>query len=261
MKRGDLTSQITDRCRVVDVELGPQPVSTIESPGSRARDSMRRGLPIVCIFALVQAQAKPAVSIRLDERCLTCVSKQLRGGAASYERNPSYQQAPTLGDVDRDGNYVATATFRSPLQRQRPPPLTRAIVDFFRDLNEYCPTLYRGTLLSALLYALWQFPPSSIFSKTLRNHFVTSSYNVRRKRYHALVLSAFSHAEFRHLALNMYAFFTFGRSVKQTLASQGVELWPFVVTAAVFGNLAFLLFDKGRGGSCIGLSGVTRELF
>lgn len=59
----------------------------------------------------------------------------------------------------------------------------------------------------------------------------------------------------------MYAYLTFGSSVKQILASQGISsLWVFVISAAIVGNIVFLLFDKGRGGSCVGLSGVTLAL-
>jgi len=192
--------------------------------------------------------------------CLSTRINKLRGGSPYYESNPNYQNAPTLGDVDKDGFYHAT--FQSPLQHnQRPPPLTQAISSYFAELHRYSPTLFNGTMASILLFFAWQFPTSSFVAKILRNHFVTSSYNVlRKRRYHALILSAFSHASFRHIALNMYAFVTFGRSVKQVLASHGLDLWPFVVSAAIFGNLIFLLFDGVQGGSCVGLSGVTLAL-
>jgi len=87
---------------------------------------------------------------------------------------------------------------------------------------------------------------------------------VRTRRYHALILSAFSHASFRHIAMNLYGFLTFGRSVKQILLQNNGGggglvlggLCSFVIMAAVFGNLTFLAFDGGQG-SCVGLSGVT----
>jgi len=86
---------------------------------------------------------------------------------------------------------------------------------------------------------------------------------VRERRYHALILSAFSHASFRHIAMNLYGFLTFGRSVKQILLRNGGGglggLCTFVIMAAVFGNLTFLAFDGGQG-SCVGLSGVTLAL-
>ena len=194
--------------------------------------------------------------------CLACIHK-LRGGAPPpYEPNPSYnhKNAPTLADVDKNGFYHTTTAFQSPLQ-QKPPPLTQLIGNYFAELHKFSPTLFNGTLASLLLFLTWQFPTSSIVTKILRNHFVCSHYNlVKKRRYHTLVLAAFSHASFRHLALNMYAFVTFGGSVKQILTNHGVNLWPFVLTSAIFANIVFLLFDKGQGGSCIGLSGVTLAL-
>lgn len=192
-------------------------------------------------------------------KCLACIN-QLRGGAPSYESNPNYQHsAPMLGDVDKDGFYRA-ATFQSPLAPQRPPPLTELVKSFFAELHRFSPTLFNGTIASIALFVLWQLPTSSSVSKLLRNHFMCSQYNiVRKRRYHALVTAAFSHSSFHHIAVNMYAFVTFGRSVKQILARNGIPLGAFVLSAAVFGNLVFLAFDGGQG-SCVGLSGVTLAL-
>lgn len=205
---------------------------------------------------------------------LECITK-LRGGTTStspyyYEANPRYQDSPrTLGDVTKDGFYHAK--FPSPLQSYRyqqqqqqcPPSLIQAISNYFGELHRFSPTLFNGFITSILLYILWQFQSSSskLLMQMLRNHFVCSRYNVvRKRRYHALLLSAFSHASFHHIAVNMYAYVTFGRSVKQLLASHGLPLWIFVVSAALFGNIVFLLFDRGGGGSCVGLSGVTLAL-
>jgi membrane associated rhomboid family serine protease len=143
--------------------------------------------------------------------------------------------------------------------------MIQSIVTYFDQLHHFSPTLFNGFISSTLLYFLWQFQSSSttvLMQKILRNHFMCSHYNVvRKRRYHALLLSAFSHASFHHIAVNMYAYLTFGSSVKQILASQGISsLWVFVISAAIVGNIVFLLFDKGRGGSCVGLSGVTLAL-
>lgn len=190
--------------------------------------------------------------------CLACINK-LRGGDPSYESNPNYQNSPTLADLDKDGFYHTTS-LQNNNQRQRPPPLTQLIRNYFAELYKYSPTLFNGTIASLILFLVWQFPSSSYVSKILRNHFVTSQYNViQKKRYHALILSAFSHASFHHIAVNMYAYLTFGRSVKPVLARHGIALWAFVLSAAIVGNLAFLVFDKGHG-SCVGLSGVTLAL-
>ncbi|KAL7488701.1 hypothetical protein ACHAW6_014300 [Cyclotella cf. meneghiniana] len=188
---------------------------------------------------------------------------QLRGGGTSslYEHNPNYQHAAavTLGDVDNNGYYQPSATFRIPSNNRRPPPITTLIRDYFTSLRNFSPTLSYGTYTSLLLFILWQFPTARI-SKLLQAHFVCSRSNIRQRRYHALFTSAFSHASFHHLAVNLYAFLTFGPSVKQVLASQGVPLGIFVLSAAVFGSLAFLALDSRGTGSCIGLSGVTLAL-
>ncbi|KAL7524162.1 hypothetical protein ACHAXR_000462, partial [Thalassiosira sp. AJA248-18] len=236
-----------------------------------SRDLPRRLVVPSCSFILLliissatiaATSARPfiissaSVNSNRDNSCLVCINK-IRGGSAPYESNPSYQNSPTLGEVDKDGFYHAS--FQSPL-KQRPPPFTQLIGNYFADLHKVSPTLFNGTVGSLLLFLAWQFPTTSFVSTVLRNHFVCSHYSViRKRRYHALILSAFSHASFGHIAVNMFAFLTFGRSVKQVMASHGLALWPFVFSAAIFGNLFFLLFDKGQG-SCIGLSGVTLAL-
>jgi rhomboid-like protein len=48
--------------------------------------------------------------------------------------------------------------------------------------------------------------------------------------------------------------------VANILAAQSVELWPFVVSAALFSSMTFLALDRRGMGSCIGLSGVTLAL-
>ncbi|KAL7449584.1 hypothetical protein ACHAWC_002235 [Mediolabrus comicus] len=182
----------------------------------------------------------------------------VRGGASYYESNPNYHGTPpsssyTLGDLDEQGAYYRTSTLN-----HSPKPL---ITNYFASLRQFSPTLFYGTTSSLFFFLLWQFQSSShLISKILRNHFVCSHYNVmKKKRFHAAFLSAFSHASLHHLVVNLYAFSMFGRSVKQTLANQGVDLWPFVFAAAIFSSLTFLVLDRGDG-SCIGLSGVTLAL-
>ena len=190
---------------------------------------------------------------------------RVRGGASYYEANPNYSAPPTLGDLDEQGAYRA-AYPSSTLHysyHQRPRPFTQVLRNYFDSLHQFSPTLFYGTSTSLFFFILWQFQSTShSVAKILHNHFVCSQYNVvEKKRLHAALFSAFSHASLQHLAVNLYAYSTFGRSVKQTLAIQGVDdLWPFVVSAALFASLTFLLIDSGRGGSCMGLSGVTLAL-
>lgn len=185
---------------------------------------------------------------------------QLRGGNL-YEPNPTYQHAsPTLGDVDNNGHYYQSTTFGAPINNRRPPPITKLIREYFASLHDVSPTLSYGTYASLILFVLWQFSTTAQASKVLQNHFVCSKRNIRQWRYHTLLTSAFSHASFHHLAVNLYAFLTFGPSVARILASQSMKLWPFVLSAALFGSLTFLALDSRGMGSCIGLSGVTLAL-
>ena len=230
--------------------------------------STRIGLGRLLSFLLhIAIVALSSASIHRDglrRRRINSINS-IRGGGAYVENNPNHSyssSASTLGDLDDRGIYrgaSAPSTLQY-TQHHRPPPITQAIRNYFTSLHQFSPTLFHGTTTSLLFFILWQFQSSShAINKVLRNHFVCSRYNImKKKRCHALFLSTFSHASFQHLAVNLYAFSTFGRSVKQTLANQGVELWPFVLSASIFASLTFLAADKG-GGSC-GLSGVTLAL-
>jgi rhomboid-like protein len=183
---------------------------------------------------------------------------KLRGGHI-FEQNPTYQSSPTLGDVDTNGYYKSTS-FAIPNNR-KPPPITKLIYDYFSSLYKFSPTLSYGTYTSLILFVLWQFTSTSHqMNQVLQRHFVCNRRNIKQRRYHTLFTSSFSHASLHHLAVNLYAFLSFGPSVANVLSAQSVDLWPFVVSAALFGSLTFLALDKRGMGSCIGLSGVTLAL-
>lgn len=182
---------------------------------------------------------------------------KLRGGSI-YEQNPTYQTSPTLGDVDNDG-YYRSSSFAIPNNR-KPPPITKLIYDYFSSLNKFSPILSYGTYSSLILFALWQFTSIRQINQALQRHFVCNHHNIKQRRYHTLFTSSISHASFHHLAVNLYAFLSFGPSVANILAAQSVELWPFVVSAALFSSMTFLALDRRGMGSCIGLSGVTLAL-
>ena len=174
----------------------------------------------------------------------------VRGGSY-YESNPNYEHAPTLADIDSP----------IPIRRvsQKPPSITKLFYAYLDELKRFSPAIYRGTLSSVLIFALWQFPASTGVPTALNNHFVCSSRNLRRRRFHTVITSAFSHASLQHLALNLYGFQSFGRSVKTTLSVYDISLGSFICAAAFFSSGVFLLLDRvrGTGGSCFGLSGVT----
>lgn len=179
--------------------------------------------------------------------CLGCINT-LRGGY--YENNPNFDGAPTLGNVSNDGFYHTPFPNNN---NRRPSPLTQVINDYLISLRNYSPTLFNGVATSIVVFIMWQLPSPTI-TKILRNHFTSSHYNIiRKKRYHALVTSAFSHSSLSHLAVNMYAYIMFGRAIKPVLDRQGVALWVFVLSSAIFSDITSLAL----GSSGLGLSGVT----
>jgi len=183
----------------------------------------------------------------ISSSCLGCINT-LRGGY--YENNPNYDGAPTLGNVSNDGFYHTPFPNNN---NRRPAPLTQVINDYLISLRNYSPTLFNGVATSIAVFIMWQLPSTTI-TKILRNHFTSSHYNIiRKKRYHALITSAFSHSSLSHLAVNMYAYIMFGRAIKPVLDRQGVALWVFVLSSAICSDITSLAL----GSSGLGLSGVT----
>jgi rhomboid-like protein len=189
------------------------------------------------------------------------------------ETNPNYRgnfnRPITLGDLEKDryisrptdGDDSSLVSFQNSNQRYSnastsPQSITSIIQEFFANLHRLSPTLHYGTLVSLGLFCAWQIPA---LSQILQNHFICSRANVLyRKRFHAVFLSTVSHASFRHLAMNLYGWVTFGTSVTRVLQRNRLDLRFFVLGAAIVSSAAFLVLSKHGG--CIGLSGVTLAL-
>jgi len=176
----------------------------------------------------------------------------VRGG--SYQHEPNSHAPMTLADIDS-----RTTIPYQQVSHQKFPSITKLFCAYLEELKRFSPAIYWGTLSSAFIFVLWQLPPSTGVPTALNNHFVCSSQNLRRRRFHTVITSSVSHASLQHLALNLYAFHSFGRSVKTALSVYGISLGSFICAAAVFSSGVFLLIDRVRGsrGSCFGLSGVT----
>ena len=197
------------------------------------------------------------------------VFSTLRGGAAGLiEYNPNYVDAnpnrfmpPTLGEIEDDdirrplnGNdfsYQRRSNVKQPLK-----PLPQLLKEFALRVNKKSPSLSYGMFTCILLFLVFRVPS---FAYILRDHFVCSSFNLRKQRYHTLLTSAVTHTTIMHLLINMYAFYIFGNAVQPTLRANNFSLGVYCIVSAIFANIFFLLTSP-KGGSCIGLSGVTLSL-
>uniref|UniRef100_A0A7S3PV97 Peptidase S54 rhomboid domain-containing protein n=1 Tax=Chaetoceros debilis TaxID=122233 RepID=A0A7S3PV97_9STRA len=188
-----------------------------------------------------------------------------RGG--NYERNPNYYDpnpnqfmSPTLGEMEDSQIYRPQQQQQYQQQNsytKKPKPIAQFIQEYFIALQKASPTLYYGTLSSLIIFMTWQIPIRPL-SNLLRNHFINSQYNLRKRRYHTLFTSALSHTTLTHLAMNIYGFNTFGKSILPVLSTNGMPFSLYCILGGIFSNLFFASVHPA--GSCIGLSGVTLSL-
>mmetsp|Transcript_26352 Transcript_26352/g.39924 ORF Transcript_26352/g.39924 Transcript_26352/m.39924 type:complete len:330 (-) Transcript_26352:353-1342(-) len=182
----------------------------------------------------------------------------VRGGAnhnfhqGNNNENLEQYMPPTLGDVNRGvqsyGQHYAV---------QKPKPITQAIRAYLVRLHRTSPALYYGTISSILVFLASQIPSRQL-STLLDNHFINSRRNLSKGRYHTVLTAALNHSTFMHLALNLYGFHMFGKSVLPMLSRNGMPFSFFCILAGVFSNLFFAMVHPL--GSCIGLSGVALSL-
>lgn len=180
-----------------------------------------------------------------------------RGGAnfpQANNANLEQYMPPKLGDVDRG---IQSYEQQRHYTAQKPKPITQAIREYLIRLHRTSPTLYYGTISSILIFIASQIPSRKL-SKLLQDHFINSRRNLRKGRYHTILTSALNHSTFMHLALNLYGFHMFGKSVLPMLSRNGMSLSLYCVLAVVFSNLFFSAVHPL--GSCLGLSGVTLSL-
>lgn len=184
------------------------------------------------------------------------------GGDGSYiQSNPNYDRylPPTLDDMENNHIQRPQQQYNDPYAsysvQQPPKPISQAIQEFAQQLYATSPTLFYGTASSLAVFILWQIPP---LSAILRSHFICSQYNLRHKRYHTLLTSMISHNSLSHVAMNLFGFFTFGKSVEPILARNDVSFSAYCLLAGIVANFFFLTIHPQ--GSCIGLSGVVLSL-
>lgn len=175
---------------------------------------------------------------------------------ADLENDRIRRPMPILTSTPENQGYQRYSQTTNTNDATPPKPLTQILREYANKLILASPTLYYASFISLVVFFLFQIPA---LGPIVRDHLVCSTFNLRHYRYHTLLSSALSHATIGHLAMNLYAFHTFGRSVAPTLASNGLPLLPFCTAAALFANALFLLLTPA-GASCVGLSGVALAL-
>ena len=183
------------------------------------------------------------------------------GSADDYYKNRSnmnnHNRQPLSSQVYRPMENSWASSFYS-TDRSQPPPIRQMIYNFFVTLHQLSPTLSYGTVLCSAVFVLWQIP--ELARGILQKHFVCNYMNVvEKKRLHSTLLCALSHSGFRHFLLNMYAYVSFGGTVKNAIDRQNLRLFPFVLGSAIVGSLFHLLLSRDAGS--LGLSGVTLAMF
>lgn len=205
--------------------------------------------------------------------------RPINPGGQQYQENNSIM---TLGDLDNfdnvpplhqatrtSGSLMSSSGYKTESNRGwtsafysndsgQPPPLRKMLLNFYLNLHQTSPTLSYVTTVCIIVFILWQVPE---FSKEfLQHHFVCSARNViERKRIHPVILCAVSHTGLRHLFVNIYAFITFGSTVKNFIKKKNLSLLMFVIGSALSGSFFHLLLTPEVGS--LGLSGVTLALF
>lgn len=178
--------------------------------------------------------------------------------ASLIELNPRYEEPVTVEPVyyeREDLQSQLPAPFAAPAPVTAPPTgLVDAALDHLERLHAVSPLLSITTIISTILFLLWQVPACQ---PALQRHFVLSRANLQQGRWHTLVTSSLSHTGILHYLFNLLAFTSFGREVAHGLSR--LSNWGLVslsVGSALAGSLGFLLLDHQHGG-CLGLSSVV----
>jgi GlpG protein len=133
---------------------------------------------------------------------------------------------------------------------QIPPPETPAPLP--PPASSRAPLTVTCVILAALVFAWKLVAPAQVFS-----FLAPDAFAIYGGRWDALLGSVFVHADFMHLAFNLYWLWVFG-SVLEANLKRGLWLLLFLSTA-VFSSATQLAFGDGSTG--IGLSGAIYGLF
>jgi membrane associated rhomboid family serine protease len=184
----------------------------------------------------------------------------IRGGKSHIELNPNWvPPGPNPHQVwletQQTYNDQSFVTYEN-VGRPQSPSARDRVVNYVSQLHQKSPSLSISAFSCIVVFVSWQI---SHLEPLLRIFFTCSRQNLMKGRLISLLLSAVSHASFKHLAVNLLALLTAGPVVQQSLSTTRWPLWPLLVGAAMAGSTMFLALG-GPHGSCLGLSGVTLSL-
>jgi membrane associated rhomboid family serine protease len=246
--------------------------STSTSTGTMMR---QRRFPFLVSMALLCSFRVHSVFGSLSPITVTVTVKEtrsalsIRGGnspKSPIELNPNWvppgrNPHEVWLETQQTYNDQSFVTYENVGHRQSPSARDR-FVNYVSQLHQTSPSLSISALACIVVFLLWQIPP---LEPLLRMFFTCSRQNLRRGRFPSVLLSAISHASFKHLAVNLLALLTVGPVVQQSLNTSTITstsrwpLWPLLVGAAMAGSTMFLALG-GHHGSSLGLSGVTMSL-
>ena len=216
-----------------------------------------------------------------------------RGGAlyndpSFIELNPNYVPSPYRaarsakayqnnnggGGNDGDFEHVYYSYVGMPNLSNQPDNLdSRSIglVSLMREGTVLFPSLAATVAACLSVFVSWHIPACS---NLLQQWFVASRHNLAQGRWLSLVLSAFSHSSFTHIALNLVTLLSFGPAVQRSLQSTSLQpwpMWPLLLGSTLSGSITFLALQAlsvsdntltaiHRYQGCMGLSAVTCAL-
>jgi membrane associated rhomboid family serine protease len=241
-----------------------------------------RDLPLVpVVFAycllfnnIICCSARTSLRTSLASGRTRLIYSTIRGGGGGYyEPNPNYVPKPkspatnfdayssvynthpsTVGDIEKSVGKLTVSL----------PPGVDAAQRYVRTLHASNLPLSITAWVSVLVFCLWQlcYLPYPLFHRQLllflQRYFVCSRGNLQKFWYlPSVALSAMSHMNFVHLAINLLVFLRFGPQIFTAFnLNTNRQKILLLLGSAISGSLGYLVFDT-NGVGCMGLSSVT----
>lgn len=104
----------------------------------------------------------------------------------------------------------------------------------FQYLNSYPLSFWAISCINLMVFVFWRVPK---FNLTMRKHFTSSLYDLKKGRFHTLLTSCFSHSTPMHLGFNTLCFMSLSPIWSQILGSSHFIF--FYLTAGVLSSFSW----------------------